>query len=38
MLKDDKHEVALVKFINSKGKKPLELKIGFSFVSIENAK
>jgi predicted alpha-1,2-mannosidase len=38
MLKDDKHEVALVNFVNSKGKKPLELKIGFSFVSIENAK
>lgn len=37
-VKDDKHEVSLVNFQNSKGKKPLELKIGFSFVSIENAK
>lgn len=38
MVKDEKHEVALVDFIDSKGSKPLELKIGFSFVSVENAK
>lgn len=31
-------EVSVVNFTDSKGKKPLELKIGFSFVSIENAK
>lgn len=37
-VKDDKHEVSLVNFEDSKGKEPLELKIGFSFVSIENAK
>lgn len=30
--------VAVVDFENNKGTKPLELKIGFSFVSIENAK
>ena len=36
--KDDKHEVSIVNFRESKGKNPLELKIGFSFVSIENAK
>lgn len=38
MVKDDKHEVSVVTFANSKGGLPLELKIGFSFVSIENAK
>ncbi|MCD7941162.1 MAG: GH92 family glycosyl hydrolase [Bacteroides intestinalis] len=38
MVKDDKHEVAIVGFSNSKGIEPLELKIGFSFVSVENAK
>lgn len=37
-VKDNKHEVAVVHFSNSKGEKPLELKIGFSFVSIDNAK
>ena len=37
-IKDDKREVSLVTFSDSKGKKPLELKIGFSFVSIENAR
>jgi len=37
-IKDDQHEVSLVNFLDSKGKDPLELKIGFSFVSIENAK
>lgn len=36
--KDDKHEVSIVDFADSKGADPLELKIGFSFVSIENAK
>lgn len=38
MVKDDKHEVAIVGFSDSKGIEPLELKIGFSFVSVENAK
>ncbi len=37
-VKDDKHEVSIVNFKDSKGKEPLELKIGFSFISIENAK
>ena len=37
-VKDDKREVSLVNFGNSQGKEPLELKIGFSFVSVENAK
>ncbi len=37
-VKDDKHEVAVVRFSNSKGLTPLEVQIGFSFVSIENAK
>ena len=37
-VKDEKHEVSLVNFKDSKGKEPLELKIGFSFVSVENAK
>ena len=36
--KDEAHEVSLVNFLDSKGKEPLELKIGFSFVSVENAK
>ncbi len=38
MVKDDRHEVALVRFSDSKGDKPLELKIGFSFVSVDNAR
>ena len=38
MVADDKHEVAVVDFTDSKGNKPLELKVGFSFVSVENAK
>ena len=38
MVSNDQHEVAVVNFNNSKGKEPLELKIGFSFVSVENAK
>lgn len=38
MVADDKHEVAVVNFTDSKGNKPLELKVGFSFVSVENAK
>lgn len=38
MVKDDKHEVAVVGFSESKGDKPLEIKVGFSFVSVENAK
>ncbi|MDR1524130.1 MAG: GH92 family glycosyl hydrolase [Tannerella sp.] len=37
-VKDSVHEVSAVHFRNSKSKKPLELKIGFSFVSIANAK
>ncbi|MDR2775647.1 MAG: GH92 family glycosyl hydrolase [Tannerella sp.] len=37
-LKDGEREVSVVNFRNSKSKRPLELKIGFSFVSIENAK
>lgn len=37
-VKDDRHEVSLVSFADSQGSKPLELKIGCSFVSIENAK
>ena len=37
-LKDDQREVSLVNFTDSQNKQPLELKIGFSFVSIENAK
>ena len=37
-LKDGEHEVSVVSFADSKGSKPLELKIGFSFVSIDNAK
>ena len=38
MVADDKHEVAVVDFTDSKGNKPMELKVGFSFVSVENAK
>lgn len=38
MLKDDRHEVAIVRFSDSKGEEPMELKIGFSFVSVENAR
>lgn len=35
---DERNEVSVVHFADSKGSKPLELKIGFSFVSVENAK
>lgn len=35
---DERNEVAVVHFANSKGSKSLELKIGFSFVSAENAR
>lgn len=35
---NDKREVSVVNFHESKSKEPLELKIGFSFVSVENAK
>lgn len=38
MVADDKHEVAVVNFTKSRGTAPLELKIGFSFVSVENAR
>lgn len=38
MVKDDNHEVAVVRFADSKGPEPLEAKIGFSFVSVENAR
>src|SRR5690554_137651 len=37
-LKDDHHEVSMVHFRDQHENEPLELKIGFSFVSIENAK
>ena len=37
-IKDKQHEVSRVTFRDEKGNDPLELKIGFSFVSIENAK
>ena len=37
-IKDDKREVSVINFEDSKGSKPLEVKIGFSFVSIDNAK
>jgi predicted alpha-1,2-mannosidase len=37
-LKDRMHEISLVVFKDSGRKKPLEIKIGFSFVSVENAK
>lgn len=30
MVKDDKHEVAVLRFIDSKGVEPLEVKAGFS--------
>lgn len=36
--KDDKHEISLVNFGGNRKDEPLELKIGFSFVSVENAK
>jgi predicted alpha-1,2-mannosidase len=38
MAKDDSHEVAVVRFRDSRNAEPLELKIGFSFVSIDNAR
>lgn len=34
----NRQTVSLVDFADSKGAKPLELKIGFSFVSVDNAK
>lgn len=34
----NRQTISLVDFADSKGLKPLELKIGFSFVSVENAK
>lgn len=37
-LKDSEREVYVVNYADSKGGKPLEVKIGFSFVSVENAK
>lgn len=37
-VKDSNHEVSVVNFSDKKGNAPLELKIGFSFVSVENAK
>lgn len=37
-VKDSDREVSVINFEDSKGKKPLEMKIGFSFVSIDNAK
>ena len=38
MVKDNKHRVAVVDFRDNRGAAPLELRIGFSFVSIENAR
>lgn len=38
IMQDNKHRVALVDFKDNRGAAPLELRIGFSFVSIENAK
>ena len=37
-VQDQKHQVAVVDFADSKGEKPLEVRFGFSFVSIENAR
>lgn len=37
-VKNDDRQVFVVHFSDSRSKKPLELKIGFSFVNIENAK
>lgn len=37
-VKNGEHEVSVINFADSKGNKPLELKIGFSFVSVDNAK
>lgn len=37
-IKDEKHEVSVINFTDDKDNAPLELKIGFSFVSVENAK
>ena len=37
-LKNDQHEVSVVHFGENGKNEPLELKIGFSFVSIENAR
>lgn len=36
--KDKNHEVSVIKFGKKDKNEPLELKIGFSFVSVENAK
>ncbi|HQB27421.1 MAG TPA: GH92 family glycosyl hydrolase [Paludibacter sp.] len=36
-VKDDKHQVSVISFENRADNKPLELKIGFSFTSTENA-
>ncbi|MGN1256283.1 MAG: GH92 family glycosyl hydrolase, partial [Bacteroidaceae bacterium] len=38
MVQDNKHRVAVVDFKDNRGAAPLELRIGFSFVSIENAR
>lgn len=38
MQRGRRHIVAMMDFKEAKGERPLELKIGFSFVSIENAK
>jgi alpha-1,2-mannosidase, putative len=37
-VKDDTHEISVVSFAENDKVQPLELKIGFSFVSVENAK
>ncbi|MCE5179540.1 MAG: GH92 family glycosyl hydrolase [Porphyromonadaceae bacterium] len=38
LAKDDQHEVSVIHFGENKKDEPLELKIGFSFVSIDNAR
>ncbi|MCR4920913.1 MAG: GH92 family glycosyl hydrolase [Bacteroidaceae bacterium] len=38
MVQDQSHKVAIVDFRDSRGERPLEVRFGFSFVSIEGAK
>lgn len=38
IMRDNKHRVAVVDFKDNRGAAPLELRIGFSFVSIDNAR
>lgn len=37
-LKNERHEISLVEFEGNDNRMPLDLKIGFSFVNVENAK